>query len=175
MKKQFEQLTLLITVSLVMSGCASGYKEYYTPVNGVTPEVIAANRASPAPAEPLIERSAFGDVRQIVAGYYKRGFVPIGSSMFNSGKGASEAQALAQGRTVGADLVLVFYPKYTGSATSSVPITTPTTSTSYTAGSATAYGPGGPVTAYGNASTTTYGTNTNYVPITVNRSDYGAD
>ena len=174
MRKRFMQLTLLMATSLVIAGCAGRYEDFYTPAPGVTPELIAANRVSPAPEEPLIERSEFGDIKQIIADYYKRGFVSIGSSMFNSGEGASEHQALAQGSAVGADLVLVFYPRYTDSVTSSVPITTPTTSTSYATGSATAYGPGGPVTAYGNVLTTTHGTNTTYVPMTVNRSDYGA-
>lgn len=98
----------------------------------------------------------------------------IGESSFNTGKRVSDDDALKQGQAVGADLVLVFLPQYTGSVTSSVPITTPTTNTSYTTANATAYGPGGPVSAYGNATTTTYGSNTTYVPITVNRSDYGA-
>jgi membrane-associated protease RseP (regulator of RpoE activity) len=70
--------------------------------------------------------------------------------------------------------VVILNPRYTGSVTSSVPITTPTTSTSYSTGTATAYGAGGPVTAYGSGTITTYGTITNYVPVTINGSDYGA-
>ena len=65
-------------------------------------------------------------------------------------------------------------PRYTGSVTTSIPITTPTSSTSYTSSNATAYGTGGSATAYGNSTTTTYGNKTTYIPITVNRVDYGA-
>jgi membrane-associated protease RseP (regulator of RpoE activity) len=71
-------------------------------------------------------------------------------------------------------LVVVVDPHYTGSQTTSVPLTLPTTQTSYTNGTATAFGPGGVATAYGNATTTTYGTQTEYIPMTVHRFDYGA-
>jgi hypothetical protein len=106
--------------------------------------------------------------------YARLGFTAIGYSSFNSGRSESEKNAIAQGQKVGADLVVIVNPSYTGSVTSQLPITTPTTSTSYTTGSATAYGPGGPVTAYGNATTTTYGSKTTYIPMTVNRYDFGA-
>lgn len=122
----------------------------------------------------MVERAHPGDGRETLDAYAKRGFVMIGQSMFNSGRSESEASAVRQGQDVGADLVLILNPAYTGSVTSSMPITTPTTSTSYSTGTATAYGPRGPVTAYGTGTTTTYGSTTTYVPITVHRSDYGA-
>jgi hypothetical protein len=174
MKKKLKHVLLAMVVSLSIAGCASGYKEFYTPAPGATPEAISSTRASAAPQTPAIERSAFGNTDQLLAGYSKRGYLIIGESSFNSGERVADDDAIKQGQAVGADLVLVFVPQYTGSVTSSVPITTPTTNTSYTAANATAYGPGGPVSAYGNATTTTYGSNTTYIPITVNRSDYGA-
>lgn len=161
-------------VSLLVTSCVSGYNSHYTPAIGATPEAIENLRASPPPATPIIERSAPTDPGTITSAYFKRGYGVIGFSKFNSGRNESEDAAIRQGQNVGADLVLVFTPQYTGSVTSSMPITTPTTSTSYTSGSATAYGSGGSVTAYGNSTTTSYGTKTNYVPITVHRSNYGA-
>ncbi len=98
----------------------------------------------------------------------------IGYSSFNTGHRQSDSDAIEQGAKVGADLVLVVDPKYSGTVTTSVPITTPTTSTSYTTGTATAYGSGGTVNAYGNSTTTTYGTQTHFVPMSVRRFDYGA-
>jgi len=98
----------------------------------------------------------------------------IGSAFFNSGDGGDEDEAVEQGQKVGADLVLVLSPKYTGTVTTSIPITTPTTTTSQTTGHATAFGAGGPVSVFGSATTTTYGSETTYVPMTVHRSDYGA-
>ena len=55
-----------------------------------------------------------------------------------------------------------------------VPITTPTNSTSYSTGTAIVNGPGGAATVYGSGTTTTHGSTTSYVPLTINRSDYGA-
>lgn len=157
-----------------LASCATGYQSFYKPADGMTPEIVAAFRAAPPPASPTLERSASVTPNTILEAYAKRGYVMIGSSMFNSGKSESETSALKQGRVVGADIVLVLNPQYTGSVTTSIPLTTPTSTTSYTTGTATAFGAGAPVTAYGNATTTTYGTRTTYIPMTVNRSDYGA-
>lgn len=165
---------LVALSSLVLAGCASGYKSFYTQAPGATPDFISSIRASSPPATPALERSAPADPQLVLAAYAKRGYVMIGNSMFNSGQSESESSALKQGSVVGADLVLILNPQYTGSITTSVPITTPTTTTSQSSGSATAYGPGGPVTAYGTATTTTYGSQTTYVPMTVHRSDFGA-
>ena len=174
MKLMLIRSVLVALVPMLIAGCASGYKTFYTPAMGATPEAIAARRASPPPATPILERLAPADPETILAAYAKRGYAMIGHSMFNSGTNESETSALKQGQSLGADLVLVLNPQYTGSITSSVPITTPTTSTSYTSGSATAYGSGGSATAYGNSTTTTYGSMTTYIPMTVNRFDYGA-
>lgn len=137
-------------------------------------EAIAARRPSPPPATPIIERSQPGDGQAILDAYARRGYLMVGHAMFNSGGPESEYSAVRQAKDVGADLVLILNPKYTGSITYSIPITTPTTATSYSTGSATAYGSGGAVTAYGSGTTTTYGSTTDYVPVTVHRSDYGA-
>ena len=162
----------LTTIVLLLNGCVSGYSSFYKPYNGVTPEAIASKRAAPPPETPFLEIAEFEKAKEIIDIYARRGFVIIGQSSFNSGRNESEADALKQGRTVGADLVLVLNPRYTGSVTTSVPITTPTTTTSYTSSSATAYGSGGTVNAYGHATTITNGSETNYIPVTVNRSDY---
>ena len=99
---------------------------------------------------------------------------PIGYSSFTSGHRQKDDDAIDQGKKVGADLVLILDPQYAESVTTSVPLTTPTATTSYTNGMATAYGTGGSAVAFGNSTTTTYGTNTTYVPMTVNRYQYGA-
>jgi len=159
---------------MLLAGCASGYKDFYRPTQGLTAEALAARRSSPPPATPVVERAQPGNGRELLDGYAKRGYIVIGQSMFNSGRRESDDAAVRQGIAVGADLVVILNPRYTGSFTSSVPVTTPTTSTSYSSGTATAFGPGGPVTAYGSGTTTTYGSTTSYVPVTVHRSDYGA-
>jgi membrane-associated protease RseP (regulator of RpoE activity) len=161
-------------VVLMLTGCAtSGYSQFYQGMSGITPADVAQARAAPPPKVPALEHAS-GPGEQVVAAYGRHGYALIGYSSFNSGHDETDAGALAQGAKVQADLVVVIAPQYTGSRTATVPITTPTTQTAYTNGSATAYGPGGPVTAYGNATTTTYGSQTAYVPITVNRFDYEA-
>ena len=168
-------LAVYVLLPVVLGACTSGYQQFYKPAQGMDPAVVAARRVGPAPAMPIVERSQpVSDGQQVLAVYSKRGYVMIGNSFFNTGHAESEQAAISQAQTVGADLVLIFNPRYTGSVTSNVPITTPTSSTSYSTGTATAYGAGGPITAYGSGTTTTYGTQTTYVPMTVHRSDYGA-
>ncbi len=167
--------TILSTATaLLIVGCASGYSTHYTPAAGATPEAISANRADPPPEIPHLEHSAQTNGDVIASEYAKQGYSVIGYSFFNAGRNESEKDALQQGKKVGADLVVILNPKYTGSITSNVPVTTPTTSTSYTTGSATAYGANGTVNAYGSSTTTTYGSATTYIPVTIHRSDYGA-
>ena len=164
----------LISASAALVGCASGYKEFYRPSNGFDPQRVSELRVAPPPAQPLVERARPGNPDDVLNAYAKRVYIMIGNSMFNSGRAESEDAAVLQGKEVGADLILILNPNYTGSVTTSVPITTPTTSTTYSNATATAYGRGGPVTAYGSGTSTTYGTTTNYIPMTVNRVDYGA-
>jgi hypothetical protein len=156
-----------------LSGCASGYSNFYQAANGVTPEAIAQLRAGPPPKAPLVDHVPEAN-QELVMAYERHGYVLIGFSSFNSGHDEGASSAVAQGEKVGADIVVLIDPHYTGSISTSVPITTPTTQTAYTTGSATAYGSGGTVNAYGNSTTTTYGSETTYVPMVVQRYDYGA-
>lgn len=160
-------------LALFLAGCASGYSQFYTRVPGATPEVIAATRAGAAPAQPRLERTDQSP-QTVNEAYSRHGYAAIGYSSFTSGHNESEASAVKQAAAVGADLVVVLSPKYAGSVTTSIPMTTPTSQTSYTSGSATAYGSGGSVTAYGNSTTTTYGSKTTYIPMTINRQEFGA-
>ena len=172
MKKIIKTLFLITTI---LSGCASGYKDFYQPANPTILEKVNQYRLNPPPQIPIVDRTApSNDMAPIYDAYLRKGYVYIGSSSFTSGRAESESSAIQQGKNVGADLVLIINPKYLGSTTSVVPITTPTTSTSYSTGTATAYGSGGIVNAYGSGTTTTFGSVTNMVPITVHRLEYGA-
>jgi hypothetical protein len=124
---------------------------------------------------PAVERSQPCDSQTILSAYLKRGYAMVGYSSFWSSTTQTEEAAIQQGKEVGADLVLILNPKYAGSSTSHIPITTPNVARSYSTGSATAYGSsGGSVSAYGSGTTTTYSTTTNYIPVTIDRFDYGA-
>lgn len=172
--------------TLLLSGCASmenwpgycalcvnNYAKFYTTEGGAPPDVVAARRVAAPPGSPQVAHVAQYD-DSVATALARQGYVLIGSTAFTSGRPESEHDAIKQGIKVGADLVVILNPEYQGSTTASVPITTPTTTTSYTNGTATAYGSGGPVTAFGQATTTTYGTNTTYMPMTVNRNAYAA-
>lgn len=172
---RFVALAAGVVAILALGACASGYSQFYRAAPGATPEVVALARQRPPTGNPIVERAPPpADPRALIDAYAKRGYVVIGDSVFNSGHSESDDAALEQGRKVGADLVLILNPRLTGSTTTVMPLTTPTTTTSYSSGSATAYGAGGSVTAFGSGTTTTYGTNTTYIPITINRIDYGA-
>jgi hypothetical protein len=174
MKRTFAISTSLLFISGILSGCASGYQKFYQPATGATPETIAAMRSGPAPAIPLIEHGAPSNSQALLDSYSKRGYAPIGRSSFTTGRSESEEAAVHQAKDVGADLVLILDPKYAGSTTSNIPIVQPTSSTTYTTGTATAFSGGKTVTAYGNATSTTYGSNTTYIPIKVDYTNYGA-
>jgi len=162
---------LIVAAAATLVGCATGYKDFYRPVPGATPEMIANSRLAAAPAEPAVDHTGLTG-KALSDAYGAQGYGVIGYSSFNSGHAESDSSAVEQGKKVGADLVVISNPQYTGTQSSIIPIVTPTSSTSYTSGSATAYGSNGTATAYGSATTTTYGSQTNYIPVSTNRYDY---
>ncbi|GGX47322.1 PDZ domain-containing protein [Undibacterium squillarum] len=164
-------LVSLLVVAL--AGCANGYQQFYKPYPGVTPEVLAKIRKGPPPQMPGVNYVATMDAAVFEA-YGKKGYVPAGYSSFNSGQRQADSLAIEQGRAIGADLVVIVNPKYTGTVTTSIPITTPTISTSTYSGTTTVIGTKGTANAYGNGVITTYGSQTNYIPIAIHREDYGA-
>jgi len=164
------------SIALLLNACAtSGYVKFYKPAPGATPEAVLALRLGPPPATPNVERlPSTQEMRSLFDAYAKRGFASIGESRFNSGFDESDESAIEQGKKLGADLVVLLNPRHTGSTTTSMPLTLPTTTTSLTTSTATVLGAGGPVTAYGTGTTTTFGQQTTYVPVTINRTEYGA-
>lgn len=159
---------MLLVLLVFVSGCVSPYGKFYSGRRDL--------RRDPSFVEPLEPIQVLGsnDLEHDVRVAMRRGLVVIGVSAFNSGGHMTHAwYAESFARELGAQLVLV-KSQYSHTVSGSIPITTPTSSTSHTTGSATAYGRGGSVTAYGSSTTTTYGTQTTYVPYAVRRSDYTA-
>lgn len=153
---------------LALGGCASGFQSFYRPIG--TPAQIADARAGAPTAIPELQHAPYPEDSAIAAAG-RRGYRVMGYASFNGARG-SDSAALAEGKRVGADLVLVFDAKYTGTRSGAVPITTPTSQTTNYSGTATAYGSGGSVTAYGSGTATTYGSRTTYIPFHVDRYDY---
>lgn len=162
---------VIMLACVAIAGCATGYSQFYQPLPSA--DQTLARRVAPAPEQPIVERTS-GDWRDITDRYARLGYVPLGSSSFNSGQDKDDEDAVEQGQEIGADLVVIIQPRHTDTRTTSIPITTPTTTTSHTTGTATVYGNGGSATAHGNATTTTYGSRTTYIPMTVSRYDFGA-
>lgn len=159
---------------MLLAGCASGYQSTYRAATGMTPERIAALRATPPLAEPLVERTSGKADDAFFNAYNRRGYGVIGVASFTSSRGESDAAAIKQARAVGADLVVIAEPVHRGSSTTHIPLTLPTTTTAYTSGTATVYGSGGTATAVGNSTTTIHATQTSIIPVTVNHTGYGA-
>ena len=147
-----------------LAGC-NGYAKYYSPNPSISPEVIAERRIDPPPAEPELVHG--GDPKVDIPATLADGYILIGSSSFH-GPQANDAGAVAQGKIVGADRVLIFN-KYLRTDQGAMPLTTPTVQTSFSTGTATAFGSGGSATAFGSGTTTTYGTETTYIPYSIEK------
>ena len=157
---------LPLVMALITGGCASGYAQFYQPTDGMTQEVVERIRVASPPATPLIEHASCcdrdGDMQALVDRYIRRGYEIIGFSSFNSSVPPENEGAIAQGKGVGADRVVIFRPRYTNSSTSAVPLVLPVTSTTVIAGTP------GPIVA------TTTATQTTIIPVTKRMYDYGA-
>ena len=168
------RLLILSIVVLAVPGCEAGYSQSYRPIEGATPEQIAMHRAGAPPKTPAVEYAP-GANSDLIAAYEREGYGLIGLSSFDRGHPQGESDAIGQAQRVGADIVVLIDPQYAGSRPKTVPDTTPTSPTTNLSGTATAPGLAGTAaTAYGNTTSTSYGTHTPYIPTTVDSFDYGA-
>lgn len=162
------KLVGLLGVIALLSGCANPYATYY---HGLENAKAIPNYVPST--QPLVIYSTDNFARDI-ASLQSKGFVVIGNSSFNANSNVvSERQVRSQAEKLDAAVVLIS-SKYTNTVTGAMPLMLPNNTTSYSTGSATAYGPGGTVNAYGSGTTTTYGTQAVMMPYSVNRSDFGA-
>lgn len=166
--------TALASIVVSLIGCANGYQQFYREIPGATQERIATTRVAPPTKQPLIDKVPPSNFVDIADRYFKAGYNPIGWSSFTSGGNASIEQARQQAINVGADLVVVTDPKYLGSETTTVPITTPTSSTSFSNVNGSIAGAGGTRSFSAAGTTTTFGSTTTLMPMTVHRMEYGA-
>ncbi len=158
---------VILGLALLLAGCAGNpYNQFYQPAPGL--QDLAQRRTAPAPELPELYRG--NDPNSDISAAAADGYIVIGSSNYN-GPNASDSKALEQGKRVGADRILV-YGKYAGTVQTAVPLTIPTTQTSTSNGNATVFGNGGMATINGSSVTTTYGSQTTFVPMSVNRYDF---
>ncbi|HLS55398.1 MAG TPA: PDZ domain-containing protein [Zeimonas sp.] len=151
---------------VLLAGCANPVAQFYQGMTDVR-------------SKPAYDASARGvqiyttdDFERDRLRLARKGFFPIGQSTFNAAASSvGEAQVLEHATAIGAHIVLVA-SRYSHTVTGATPLTIPNSSTSFSSGTATAYGPGGTVQAYGTGTTTTYGSQTVMVPFSVARSDF---
>ena len=164
----------LLSFLVLFGGCAnSPYATFYQSTSGLDAQELQTHRVSPPPATPAVERSAPpSDTPVLLAAYAKRGYVPIRHSFFNGGDSESNEGAVKQARAIGADLVVILYPSYGRSVTSTVPVST-TSTTSDRTQSLSLLNP------YAEADSVAFessanGRKTNYVSVRTDQYDYGA-
>lgn len=151
----------LATISLAASVSANDWEKFYRPV-------VDMSQVIPSTSE--VEQIPFtGNFELDTDTMWRRGYTVIGYSYFNSGNSKTK-DALRLAKKLRARYIAIA-TELTSSQTSAVPITTPTTSTSYTSGTANVFGTGGSATGTYSGTTTTTGTRTTYFPITINRFD----
>lgn len=152
---------VLILAAVVLAGCANGYAKFYKPV----PEGALT---IPSQEEPVVFAGS-GDPKQDVAQMFVESYGLVGVSEFN-GAAQKHAGAIAQAKKVGANRIILD-SKYRNTQSGVMPMTTPTVSTAYTSG--TVYGGVGSSARY-SGMTTMYGSETTYIPYSVDRFDQRA-
>jgi hypothetical protein len=153
-----------VALALSVSGCASGYQQFYEPA-AVSTDL---ERFS---GEPRIVVGS-GDWDRDVLAMYEEGLGLIGHSSF-VGPAESQDGALKQAKEVGA-AVVVIASKYRNTQIGQLPITTPTTTTSYSSGNVNAFSGGRSAVGSYSGTTTIYGTQTTYMPYSVDKYEQGA-
>jgi len=154
-----------LLLGLSLSGCVNPYTKFYVDsTGGFTNNVILSD------AEPKIVRGT--TINADGQGLMENGYGMVGYSSFNAARG-SPSDAIEQGRNVHAEFV-VFYSQYTNTVSGSMPWTTPTTQTTTTNVYGNTFGSGGFNTYTGTARSTTYGSQTTYIPYNINRFDFVA-
>ena len=120
----------------------------------------------PATTDPEIIGST-GDVEQDQDAMWRKGFVAIGYTSFNTSNNKID-DGLRLAKKLHAKYLIVSV-NLTSSHTSAVPLTLPTSTTSYSNGTVSGNVNGSYASGMYNGTTTTYGSQTTYIPITINR------
>lgn len=160
------KILILVLPLILLAACANPFVQFFRP----NIYYDASRRSGTPPNTP--EVIAGRNPQQDYKNYMEAGYVIIGTSSFNGRSGNYGLDdAIDEGQKVGADLVVV-YSHYTNTVSGVIPWTMPHTETSTTNVNGSIYGNQGMTTINGTASTTTYGSQTTYIPYSVNWSNY---
>jgi hypothetical protein len=172
------RITPVLIIAVLAIGCASGFEKFYTPDPNAQ-AILKATATLPAPDIPQV----FGHSNDVMADAKRMaedGYIYIGSSSFyGPANKSNQAQAVAQGKKVGAAVVL-FKTDYMDTQSGVIPysVANPAVvSTVNTSGTVNTYGSGG----YGSGNysstgtiTTPGGYSTYAIPYSVSRNTFFA-
>lgn len=158
---------LLLVISFVLTGCANPFVKFYQDSTGGIDLTKAPSVVLPT-GEPKLFQGSNPEIDH--QHMLEDGYNFIGFSSFNGGN-VNVSDALTQAKAIYAEIVLT-YSKYTDTRSGVAPLMLPDTRTSTTTLSGSTYGSGGYGSFYGSANTTTYGTQTTYIPYSIDRYDY---
>lgn len=141
---------------------ANDWEKFYKPFPGAIEKTIASD------AEPN-SVSSVGDVERDFEAMWRRGYTAIGYTSFETNNNKTK-DAFKLAKKLKAPFFMVS-TKFLYSETTSIPLTTPNNTTTVSSGSVSASGTGGSAFGTYNGTSTTYGTQTTYMPIQVSRFD----
>lgn len=150
---------LLLIITSTFTGCASNpYSKFYTPYNYNTEKTVQPHTNK----VPAIYANNQSEVGAIIMRLNIAGYEVLGQSSWYGKDDVPEEKAGDHAREIGANKILIVSPNYKETKSGSIPITIPTTASSYHSGNiSNTYG--GDSYSY-NGTTTTHGTSTTHVP-----------
>jgi len=144
-------LTITIIAVLMLQGCTIGHQKFYTQL---------APEKYPETSKVMLFQYLNINLQGMYDTFFSD-YIIVGKSKFN-GPYEEPSQSLDFAKSIGAD-VFITATQFSNTATSVVPLITPSTTTTNISGFV------GRNSYFGTA--TTYGTNTSYIPVTVSRYD----
>ncbi len=162
-------IVIILFFLLILSGCAGNpyAKFYHDNMNGA--DLTKIESLSLGNGDPEIIRGNNPDIDHIRM--TELGYFLIGTSLFNSGE-RNDAELFSFAKSIKAEKVII-YTKYSHTNSGMMPLTLPETKTYNTNFSGNIYNVNsGNTSYYGNATTTSFGTRTTYIPYNVARYDY---
>jgi hypothetical protein len=169
---------LALLLALCLGGCVNGFEKYYSPAPG-SEKIPSLPTVEKPPEEPRIYPHS-GDLKADFKGMAENGYILIGTSSFvGPSSQVKKGQAVAEGKRVGAAVVLV-HSAHWDTLSGSMPYTVqnPTQyATVNTTGSMNAYGTGGYATGTYNSMSTIAmpgGSTTYNIPYNIPRDEFFA-
>lgn len=148
-----------LCLSVAVPAYANDWEKYYNPLGEI-------NDLIPADTEPQRVTST-GILEKDLERMWRDGYAPIGYTAFETSNDKIK-DAMRLGKKLKAKYIII-NTELVSSRESNLPLTLPNTTTSYSSGTVSAYGSGGYASGTYTGRTTTYGSTTTYIPITISR------